>query len=96
MFFSRRYHVRFLTLLMHSSHNVIYSFKFTKLDPEDQSRPFTFTLSMDENNNYEISDVHPHIDKNKTDPILCVLNADGKNGFNSFVVGMRKLFKESI
>jgi len=72
------------------------SFKFTKLDREDQLRPFTFILSMDAKNDYQLSDVNPPLDQIRTNPILKGLNADGKNGFNSFMVGMRKLFKETI
>mmetsp|Transcript_39876 Transcript_39876/g.84969 ORF Transcript_39876/g.84969 Transcript_39876/m.84969 type:complete len:244 (-) Transcript_39876:768-1499(-) len=71
-------------------------FKFTKLDREDQSRQFMFTLSIDENSDYQLSDVNPPLDQRKTDPVLYCLNKDAKNGFNSFAVGMRKLFKESI
>ncbi|KAL7532487.1 hypothetical protein ACHAWF_004157 [Thalassiosira exigua] len=71
------------------------NFKFIKLDPEDHERTFTFTLSMDENNDYMLTNVNPPLDQNETDPILGGLNSDGKNGFNSFVVGMRKLFKDT-
>jgi len=71
-------------------------FKFTKIDREDPSRPFAFTLSMDENSNYELSDVSPRLDQYKTDPVLDGLNKDRQNGFNYFVVGMRKLFKETV
>jgi len=87
---------RFTGLTFEQGKRGALSFKFTKLDREDQSRPFTFTLSMDKNNDYELSDVNPSLDQIRTDPILNGLNSDGKNGFNSFVVGMRKLFKETM
>lgn len=74
-------------------YHYIRSFKFTKLDREDESRPFTFTLSMDEDNDYQLSGVNPSLDRNKTDALLNNLNADGKNGFNSFAVGMSKYFQ---
>ena len=47
---------------------------------------------MDENSDYELSDLNPPLDRNKTNPVLNGLNSDGKNGFNSFVVGMSKYF----
>ena len=68
----------------------ICSFKFTKLDKEDPKRPFTFTLGVDENNDYNLLSVNPPLDKKKTDRVLDTLNADGKNGFNSLAVGMSK------
>jgi len=69
----------------------INSFKFTKLDKDDPSRPFTFTLSMNEDSEeYILSGVNPSLDVNKTNPILDELNKDGKSGFNSFAVGMSK------
>eukprot|EP00578_Thalassiosira_sp_NH16_P008205 CAMPEP_0181111216 /NCGR_PEP_ID=MMETSP1071-20121207/19153_1 /TAXON_ID=35127 /ORGANISM="Thalassiosira sp., Strain NH16" /LENGTH=241 /DNA_ID=CAMNT_0023195087 /DNA_START=19 /DNA_END=744 /DNA_ORIENTATION=+ len=71
-------------------------FKFTKLDPEDHSRKFTYTLSMDDNNEYQLSDVNPTLDEKQTNSLLDDLNADHKNGFNTFVVGIRKLFKKTI
>ena len=72
-------------------HNQINSFKFTKLDKDDPSRPFTCTLSMNEDNQeYILSSVNPSLDVNKTNPILDELNKDGKSGFNSFAVGMSK------
>ncbi len=69
---------------------VICSFKFTRLDKDDPKRPFTFILSVDENNDYNLSNVSPPLDKSKTDPLLETLNADEKNGFNLFAVGMSK------
>lgn len=72
------------------------TFKFIKLDREDQSRPFSFTVSMDESSNYQLEDVNPSLDRTKTDELIVGLNSDGKNGFNPFVVGMRKMFKQTI
>ena len=69
---------------------VICSFKFTRLDKDDPKSPFTFILSVDENKDYILSNVNPPLDKSKTDPVLETLNADGKNGFNLFAVGMSK------
>jgi hypothetical protein len=45
---------------------------------------------VDENNDYNLSNVSPPLDKSKTDPLLETLNADEKNGFNLFAVGMSK------
>jgi hypothetical protein len=45
---------------------------------------------VDENKDYNLSNVNPPLDKIKTDPVLETLNADGKNGFNLFAVGMSK------
>ncbi|KAL3768040.1 hypothetical protein ACHAWU_005498 [Discostella pseudostelligera] len=72
------------------------SFKFTKLDRNDPSRPFTFMLSTDENDQYMLSKVNPSISQTKTDAILDELNKDGTNGLNKFAIGMRKLFKEIV
>ena len=45
---------------------------------------------MDDNDDYNLLNVNPPLDKSKTNPMLETLNADGKNGFNSFAVGMSK------
>jgi hypothetical protein len=45
---------------------------------------------VDENNDYNLSNINPPLDKDKTNPVLETLNADGKNGFNLFAVGMSK------
>ncbi len=65
-----------------------HSFKFTKLDRNNPSRPFTFLLSTDENDQYLLSKVNPHINQTRTDAILEELNNDGTNGLNKFAIGM--------
>ena len=46
---------------------------------------------MDErNDNYILTNVNPSLDTTQTDILLAMLNADGKSGFHSFVVGMSK------
>ena len=46
---------------------------------------------MDErNDNYMLTNVNPTLDTTQTDILLTMLNADGKSGFHSFVVGMSK------
>lgn len=69
-----------------------HSFKFTKLDKADPSRPFIFTLSTGDNEEYKLSGVNPSLDEDKTNAVLGVLNKDGKSGFNSFAVGMSKSY----
>ncbi len=72
----------------HSILHLLHSFKFTKLDRNDPSRPFTFMLSTDENDQYMLSKVNPSISQTKTDAILDELNKDGTNGLNKFAIGM--------
>ena len=69
-----------------------FSFKFTKLDKDDPSRPFIFTLSTGDNEEYKLSGVNPSLDEDKTNAVLDVLNKDGKSGFNSFALGMSKSY----
>ncbi|KAL7475728.1 hypothetical protein ACHAW6_001635 [Cyclotella cf. meneghiniana] len=69
-------------------------FKFTRLDPTDLLRPFSFILTLRQN--YELSSCDPPLDKKKTDELLSILNSDADNGFMYFLVGMRKLFKETL
>lgn len=63
-------------------------FKFTRLDPTDLLRPFSFILTLRQN--YELSSCDPLLDKKKTDELLSVLNSDADNGFMYFLVGMSK------
>jgi len=74
----------------------ILDFKFTKVDPADESRHFSFTVYLDEDNDYQLSNCNPSLGKTKTRPLVDQLNLDGKEGFNSFTIGIRKLFKETV
>eukprot|EP00804_Cyclotella_cryptica_P023655 CCRYP_017687-RA/>CCRYP_017687-RA protein AED:0.08 eAED:0.08 QI:166/1/1/1/0.66/0.5/4/1483/240 len=69
-------------------------FKFNKLDPNDVRRPFSFILTLRQS--YELSSCNPELDKKKTDELLNILNSDADNGLMYFLVGMRKLFKETL
>ena len=71
-------------------YNALNSFNFTKLDKEEPSKPFKFTLCLDTNQNYQLSNVTPPLDEVKTKVVVDNLNKDGKSGFNSFAVGMSK------
>jgi hypothetical protein len=44
----------------------------------------------DSNDNYILTNVNPTLETAQTDILLTLLNADGKDGFHSFVVGMSK------
>ena len=92
----------FIPVFLHNTHvfthtNILllptytYSFKFTKLIKDDPTREFNFTLKRDDSNdNYMLTNVNPTLDRTQTDILLTMLNADGKSGFHSFVVGMSK------
>lgn len=77
-------------------------FKFTRLDPSDTKRPFSFQLNMNEaTRNFGLSECSPSLDGGKIDAILDKLNGDlngnvASNGWNDFIVAMRKLFKETL
>lgn len=47
----------------------------------------------DSNENYVLTNVNPSLDTTQTDILLNLLNADGKDGLHSFVVGMSKLLR---
>jgi len=79
-----------------TTHTYQNSFKFTKVDPADESRHFSFTVYLDEDNDYQLSNCNPSLGKTKTRPLVDQLNLDGKEGFNSFTIGIRKLFKETV
>merc|ERR1719356_72516 len=68
-------------------------FTFNRLDPADELRKFTFTVSLDETKNYQLSNCNPSLDKIKTRQLVDQLNLDGKEGFSDFTIDMRKLFK---
>ncbi|EED96090.1 predicted protein [Thalassiosira pseudonana CCMP1335] len=72
------------------------------LDPSDTKRPFSFQLNMNEaTRNFGLSECSPSLDGGKIDAILDKLNGDlngnvASNGWNDFIVAMRKLFKETL
>lgn len=74
-----------------------YSFKFTKIDPQNPEKPYTFALILDpENDKYEILDCNPSLHSKDIDTVVSVLNDDKDNGLNGCVVSMRRLFKETL
>ena len=74
----------------------IYSFKFTKIDPQNPDKPYTFALILDpENDKYEILDCNPSLHLKDIDTVVSVLNNED-NGLNGCVVSMRRLFKETL
>jgi hypothetical protein len=87
----------FLLLPNHLTQLFIYSFKFTKIDPINPDKPYTFALILDpENDKYEILDCNPTLHSRDIDNVVSVLNADKDNGLNACVVSMRRLFKETL
>ena len=72
------------------------SFKFTRIDPEKETREFTFTIHNDDEGKLVLTKCNVSLDERKTNPLIEQLNSDRASGFNTFMIGIRKLFKESL
>ena len=87
----------FVPCYIHHHLQFIYSFKFTKIDPQNPDKPYTFALILDrETDRYEILDCNPTLHSKDIDTVVSVLNDDKDNGLNGCVVSMRRLFKETL
>ena len=51
---------------------------------------------MDKQEQYHLSACSVPLEQSETEPLLDALNVDQKEGMHMFVVGMRKLFKETL
>ena len=72
------------------------SFKFTRIDPENETREFTFKIHNDDDGNLVLTNCNGSLDERKTNPLIEQLNSDRASGFNTFMIGIRKLFKETL
>ncbi|XP_013421913.1 kinetochore protein Spc25 [Lingula anatina] len=65
---------------------------FTCIDPKDTSRPFFFSVKIEADGTYTVSDCEPEIEN--LPELVEKLNAT--NNFRSFVITMRTLFKAKV
>lgn len=65
-------------------------FKFTKLDPAEPTKVFSFLLSLKPDNTYAMMKCDPDLDEKKTGELIQILNSDSNNGLMYFLIGMSK------
>jgi len=69
---------------------------FTQIDPSNPSKKFAFTISVNEDNEYEIYDIFPLMRPSHFTELLAELNGpeeDNQDSFRRFLLGMRKEFQ---
>ena len=67
---------------------------FTKLDPAEPERPFSFCVHVDDDQIYHISGCEPALPMESVAPMLRKLNE--VNNFGAFVCGMRRCFEQLV
>eukprot|EP00429_Kryptoperidinium_foliaceum_P056110 CAMPEP_0176089232 /NCGR_PEP_ID=MMETSP0120_2-20121206/44688_1 /TAXON_ID=160619 /ORGANISM="Kryptoperidinium foliaceum, Strain CCMP 1326" /LENGTH=257 /DNA_ID=CAMNT_0017423109 /DNA_START=131 /DNA_END=904 /DNA_ORIENTATION=- len=70
-------------------------FTFTKIDPADPSRQFSFLLQLDANDNYEITQCKPALDASELIEIAKVLNDQDEMSYANFDYS-GQLFAETL
>ncbi len=69
--------------------------KFTKIDPSQPERVFSFVLNLDEfENEYVVDDCDPFLNAEVVFSLVNKLNQD--ESLSNFIVGMRKAFEMTL
>jgi len=68
---------------------------FSKLDPSDQKRMFSFSLNIDENENYIVEECAPELSEQVVEELLDALN-QSQSDFPPFLLGMRTEFEKVV
>lgn len=71
-------------------------FKFVDIDPDDRNRPFRFTLNVNDDDFFELANCSPSLDELRTKALMEQLVSDPDDGFNTFIMGMRNLFRDFV
>ncbi len=69
-------------------------FTFTQISEQDPTRKFAFVMFVDGNNQYQLVETTPALDKSRC--LDCVNALNINNDIGKFVLGMRNLFKQYV